>query len=164
VSTLKLVFLDKENMFLFLNQVKSSPLNFEEKETLEQQVKQIFLQLKEIYHISFCGYYTIYAYQDALYGCVLKIHHEDIDEFELCDEIEICFHVEKNFKMLYQVEDPMLLRKFRSDIRLYYYQKTFYLELIKEMTQSQLGELLEYVVPHFQNTKEILKYGKRINW
>ena len=62
-------------MFLFLNQVKSSPLNFEEKETLEQQVKQIFLKLKEIYHISFCGYYTIYAYQDPLYGSVLKIHH-----------------------------------------------------------------------------------------
>ena len=58
---LKLVFLDKENTRLFLNMIQKHQLNFEKKEILEKQLKEILTKLKQIFHTTFYGYYTINA-------------------------------------------------------------------------------------------------------
>lgn len=159
---LKLVLLDKENMLLFLNSVQPHQLSFEQKEKLESQLKSLLLKLKHIYHLSFCGYYTIYVYQDSLYGNILKIHHEDLDDFGyLQDEIELCFHIEKNSKILYRIEDPCDVRKkWHKKTKLYYYDHQFYFYMIENMSQLELGQFLEFTEPCFQNTEEILNYGK----
>ena len=159
---MKLVFLDKENMLLFLNRVQTHQLSFEQREKLEPQLKALLLKLKQIYHMSFCGYYTIHVYQDMLYGTILKIHREDLDDFDYFqDEIELCLHVEKNSKILYQIKDPCDVRKkWRKKTKLYYYNHQFYFDMTETISQQELGRFLEYTEPCFQNTQEILLYGK----
>lgn len=159
---MKLVFLDKENMLLFLNAVQTHQLSFEQRDKLEPQLKSLLLKLKHIYHLSFYGYYTIYVYQDPLYGNILKIHRENLDDFDyLQDEIELCLHIEKNSKILYRIEDPCDVRKkWHKKTKLYYYDHQFYFYMIENMSQLELGQFLEFTEPCFQNTCEILTYGK----
>lgn len=161
---MKLVFLDKENMLLFLNMIQKHQLNFEKKEILEKQLKEILTKLKQIFHTTFYGYYTSYVYQDHVYGTILKIHREDLDDFDYFrDEIELCLQIEKSSKILYQIEDPMMIYKgWHRKTKLYYYQQKFYLEIVKIMNQQELGKFLEFVIPVFQNTKEIITCGREL--
>lgn len=161
---MKLVFLDSENMLLFLNQVGSNSLDFSSVDTLEDQLRNLLMKLKQIYHLKISGYYSIYVSKDALYGMILKIHREDLDEFDYFhDEIEICLHIEKNTNILYKIEDPFdICIEFLKEMKLYFYENSFYLDITGEITQDKLGQLLEFVEPIACGTKEILKYGKTI--
>ena len=149
-------------MLLFLNRVQTHQLSFEQREKLEPQLKALLLKLKQIYHMSFCGYYTIHVYQDMLYGTILKIHREDLDGFDYFqDEIELCLRVEKNGKILYRIEDPCDVRKkWDKKTKLYYYDHQFYFYMIENMSQLELRHILEFTEPCFQNTEEIFNYGK----
>ena len=152
-------------MLLFLNRVQSHQLSFEQREKLEPQLKSLLLKLKQIYHISFFGYYTIHVYQDKLYGTILKIHREDLDDFDCFhDEIELCLHIEQESEILYQVNDPLYLskRKWRKKTKLYYYDHQFYFRIIEDISQQELGQFLEFTEPCFQQSHEVLTYGKEL--
>ena len=99
-----------------------------------------------------------------MYGTILKIHREDLDDFDYFrDEIELCLQIEKSSKILYQIEDPMMIYKgWHRKTKLYYYQQKFYLEIVKIMNQQELGKFLEFVIPVFQNTKEIITCGREL--
>ncbi|MBS7020483.1 MAG: hypothetical protein KH135_01235 [Firmicutes bacterium] len=161
---MKLVFLDNENMLLFLNQFYQKKLDFSSVDSLEEQLKDLLFYLKQIYHLKISGYYSIYVTKDENYGMILKIHREELDEFDYFhDEIEICLHINKEGSILYQVEDPTLLnQEFLSHTKLYYYENCFYFELQERLKEIEMGQFLEFTQPTFIEAKEITKYGKEI--
>lgn len=162
--TLKLVFLDNENMLLFLNQFYQKKLDFSSVDSLEEQLKDLLFYLKQIYHLKIGGYYSIYVTKDEMYGMILKIHREEMDEFDYFhDEIEICLHINKDGSILYQVDDPMSVNKtILSRSKLYYYEQSFYLELKEKLGKTEMGQFLEFTQPTVMESKEIIKYGKEI--
>lgn len=161
---MKINFFDEKNIVIYLNRFFTDNIDLEDASTLEDYFKQLFLRLHEYYHIELSGYYNIVIYHDQFYGMIIHLHKEDLEYYHYCDsEIDMRILIERHCHFLYEVEDIFNLddRILQKGI-LYRYQNHFYVRLTKEISFLSLGKLLEQSKIVYQDTENIIRYGKKI--
>lgn len=78
-------------------------LSLDQKEQLNNEIKNLFVKLIKVYHLHFFGYNKVYIYYHHNYGYVLEI--ENIYEGELNDIIDLKIIIADKSKMQFEFED-----------------------------------------------------------
>jgi len=162
---MKVKIIDDNNIIVFLNSLNIKNIDFDNRENIEKNFRNIFLKLKHIYDIDVEGYYNINIYKDISYGAVLEIEHENIDYFDYLDKtIDMRVNVISNTKFLYKLYDILKLDKKTLDkAKLFSFKNEYYL-FLKEISFYELGILIENSdLIYGSIVDEILKFGKEIN-
>lgn len=154
---MKVKLIDENNIIVFLNQFKSRNIDFNSKNNLEKELKTLFKCLNINYGIKIYGYYNVYIYVDKYYGVVIDICKEDIDYISY-DETSVDMRIViTNKEFLYQLND---IFNINIPSQLYKYKNKYYLRLINNITDIDMGKLLEYAeIVYDDNIEDILRYG-----
>ncbi len=159
---MKVILCDESHYEIFLNSFFS--FSIDNKEKLEQELKQIFLKLESYYHINVNGFYHVTLYHDSNTGVVLEVEKEDMDYYPFSThEIELRIQIEREHPFLYKLEDyylltPSLLKKGE----VYYYQNAFYYFIKKPLKELEKIYLFEYSIIDYKDWKDILKAQNKI--
>ena len=112
-------------------------IDFQDKEKIEDLLKEIFLKIKNKYQINFDGYYQILLYVDPFYGSVFEVKHEDFEYF-FDQTIDMHITVNKPESFLYQVDSKPNLKGI-----LYESMGNLYFELKEKPDFIDFGNLIE---------------------
>lgn len=162
---MKILTMDENGITLFLSDMKVS---FEDDmEELEENLRTIFLHLKDVYNLDMQGYYVVDIYIDACYGVVVEIEKEDLDYFEYFDnQVDMRISIHNDTMILYEFIDifsipDMLL----SNLDIYMYHDAFYAKLKKSLSPVQSALMLEHYhsIVYGDNTKHIVQKNNLIN-
>ncbi len=124
----------------------------------EDKLKEIFMKLKKFYNINIFGFYNIEAYIDKFYGTILKVYKDnELDLFYKQIDMHIVIDRDKSF--LYKVNDFFFIKKL-SNFNIYYYDNSFYLEIIKKITNKEMYNLIENSEMIFEGIDTIKNKGK----
>ena len=162
---MKVDIIDENNIIVFLNQFFTKDMNFLDKDLLEEQFKNLFLKLKDIYNIEINGYYDINIYIDKYYGSILDIKKEEIEYLDYFDDqIDMRIILSKYSVFLYKIIDIFEIPKdILNSSLVYKYQNNLYLELRKKIDNIKIGKLLENsFLVYGPITDKILKNGRKI--
>ncbi len=157
---MKFIFCDESNLILFLNNQSISKIDFKDREILEEYFRNLFLKLKDFYHITIQGYYNIDIYLDTYYGAIIEIVQEELEYFEYDDnqvDMRICIH---QTPILYELEEYIPLDQNIYDM--IWYHNKWYVKLKQDISDLSLGRLLEYAKIHYQESEHILKTGMHL--
>lgn len=158
---MKVILCDESHYEIFLNSFFS--FSIDNKEKLEQELKQIFLKLEKNYHINTTGFYHVNIYHDSNFGVVLKVEKEDIDYPFSPHEIDLRIQIEKEQSFLYKIEDYFLLTSsLLKKGEVYYYHNCFYYLIKKPLTKKEKLYLLEYSTIDYLNRESIIKKQNKI--
>lgn len=161
---MKVLFCNPNKMIVYLNDFKAKELNVNDKEVVEQYLKEFFIKLRNNYQLKVGGYYTLMLYHDTNYGIVIELNKEELDYYDDLDtSIDMKMIIEKNSIFLYEIEDTFFLeQQLRKESKVYRYHDKFYLQLLEKIDYIELGKLLEQSNLIYKNTIEIMKYGQVI--
>lgn len=153
--------IDQEKVVIFLPKPFFS-FDFEDKEKLEENFKELFLKLEDRYELDMSGFYQIKVYQDLYYGAILDIEQEELPYFDCFDrQVEMSIQIMKDSFFLYQVEDILEIEpEILKHSNCYIFQEHFFLELVHELPLSFYIKLLESsTVVYGRKTQNIIKFG-----
>lgn len=162
---MKLV-INENKYIVYLSKHHEIP-DFNNKENLEEYFRNLFLLLNENYDLDICGYYNLYVFLNSFYGMILEIEKEDYDYFESLDnQVDMRITIDKDSVFLYKIPDIFLLNKdMIKKGKLYSYQKEFYYEIKKDLTEKEIANVMENATIVYGNkTLSILKYGNHLNF
>lgn len=153
---------NNERLVLYLNKFLIKDLDFNNMNSLEAYFKDLFIRLKEIYGIKINGFYYVYVYIDDLYGVILEIEKDDIDFFEY-DENDVDMHIVlENTSFLYEVEDIFEVKDLVKFIDIYMYKNSLFASIKDGINRESFMNLIETSNIIYKDTREILKYGKKL--
>lgn len=165
-GNVKIVSVSDEKFILYLNQTYLDELDFDHKTELESYFKILFSKLKMFYEIEMRGYYHITCYTDDYYGMILSIEKEDVEYFDYLDsQVDMRIVMEDDQCFLYQVYDMFAVTsEMKKRGTLYQYKKKYYYKVNEPLPSISFGRLLEHADIVFEDTLQILKYGKKVVW
>lgn len=141
---MKILSIDEEYIELLLLNMDIHILD--DRISLEEKFRDIFLKLKELYAIDIEGYYTIDIYVDDMMGMVVVIEKEDVEYFDIFDDqVDMRIAIHQNSSILYEIEDNFEILN-HIDLDMYVYKNKFYGKLIKPLSLLEIGYLLEYSI------------------
>lgn len=159
---MKVSIIDDNNIIVFLNAFNIKNIDFNNKENIEKNFRELFLKLKYIYNLNIKGYYNINIYIDKVYGAILEIEHEDIEYFDYYDnKIDMRVNVVSDAKFLYKIKDLFDLNEdILNNIVLYKFRNNLYVLLKENISFYKLGSLLEISdLVYGSKVDDILKMG-----
>ncbi len=161
---MKVIIIDDDNIIVFLNKFNIKNIDFDSKENIEKNFRNIFLRLKHIYNLNIKGYYNINIYTDKFYGAVLEIEHEDIEYFDYFDnKVDMRVNVVSDSKFLYKIKDIFCLDKTLLN-NIYLFKNDYYIELKRKISDYELGLILENSdLIYGDIVNDILKLGINLN-
>jgi len=151
----KITIEDNSEIYIYLNKYLTLNCDFNNKEEIEKYLKTLFKKLNNYYQITISGYYIINMYIDKFYGTVLKIKKEDIGYYDYCDnhvDMRIIYHY---VDFLYLIEDLEQFTYNKLDI--YVNKDNIYLKINKELTEKEMGILIENSNIIFDNSDNIIR-------
>jgi hypothetical protein len=101
------------------------------KETINECIAKILLNMKKIYNIDIYSVFNIKCYINDNYGIILEIERE-YDPFYLYTkktDLKVCINTNSNF--LYEVDDYFISDKLDS-YKIYIYNNKYYIELLED--------------------------------
>lgn len=142
---MKTIVNDENNVVVFLSNSYVEGVDFENKYTLEAYFKDLFTKLKKYYDINISGYYDITVYIDKHYGVILDLNKEDLDYFEYYDtQVDMHISIVKNSCFLYKIYDYFNISdEIKNKVVLYKYHNKLYLKIINNISDIDLGKMLE---------------------
>lgn len=162
---MKIIMDGASDIVVFLNHYQMKKFDFQNREQLEEYLKEIFLKLKHDHQISIAGYYQIGVYLDPYYGTILNIEKEELEYFDYYDnQIDMRITIYHDCIFLYELFDylqlsPTILKKGR----LYRFQDQLYFKLNEVLTEIELGNLLEHSILHYgDQAEEIMQLSKTV--
>ncbi len=130
--------------------------NYQNQENLEENLKELFLTLKETYHIKLGGFFNVSIYTDEDFGNIIKLEKEEIESY-FDDIIDMQIKVKTEHEFLFEMEENIPFSQF--DI--YQYLGKFYGKKKKKLSFIEYGKLLEYSTLIFdEQVENIINYGK----
>lgn len=159
---MKVIKSDETHYEIFLNHYDINHFDLLNKEELEDYLKSIFLRLKKDYHISINGYYDIDAYYDERYGMVLNMVKEDLDYYKFSfNQIDMRITLDRNCRFLYLIEDYFEIPKsLKEKGTCYFYHNQCFFLPSDQLSQIEIGELLEKGSLIYQDTEMVIDSGK----
>jgi len=141
---MKVIIIDDDNIIVFLNKFNIKNIDFDSKENIEKNFRNIFLRLKHIYNLNIKGYYNINIYTDKFYGAVLEIEHEDIEYFDYFDnKVDMRVNVVSDSKFLYKIKDIFCLDKTLLN-NIYLFKNDYYSSYVKDWWVGQYSRATYY--------------------
>lgn len=162
---MKICYIDENNIIVFLNKMKIKDKLLLSSSYLESYFRNLFLILKDKYHINISGYCNVTLYQDNIYGVIVDIKKKFTDYFDYFDnQVDMKIDVAKNSIFLYKVNSlSNLCEKYYSLFYIYLYEDGIYLKPKKNINQLVLGSLIENsTIIYGDLCNKVLKYGKNI--
>lgn len=162
---MKVNIIDDDNIIVFLNKFYIQNIDFNNRENIEKNFRNIFLKLKHVYGLDIKGYYNIDIYMDEVYGAVLEIEHEDIEYFDYFDnKVDMRVNVISDYPFLYKINDILRIDKeILKKVVIYLFRNQYYLKLEDEFNNFELGNILENSELIYGDiTRDILKIGSKI--
>ena len=132
------------NNFIFDIYVKKELLkdvNFNNKNNLEDYLKNLFKVLKSYYNLEIKGFYEITVYIDKYYGAIFHFEKDDLEYYDcLKNQVDMrIIRIDTDF--LYLVEDiPFNLLK---KVDVFINDNKIYLKINKDLTNLEMMKLLE---------------------
>lgn len=152
---MKLNLLDENNMIFYLNIDYLNKTKFDFKEHIEQNFKDLFIKLKNIYNLNLSGYYEVVIYVNDIYGMIIELEKDDDEYIKIFgDTLDMKITFKLNCELLYEIESYYPF-KFKN-YKLYYNDNKFYINIDK----LDKDERLEYL-KLLENSTII--YGKEIS-
>ncbi len=150
-------------IIVYQNKYALETVDFDNNE-LEEQLRTLFLKLRQDYEIQIKGYYNIDVYTDDAYGSIIELNKEEIEYFDYFDneiDMRIILHDPKSF--LYCLSDPFSIpSKLRNKLNIYWKENKAYAEIKKPMYNLEIGQLLEFSDLEYANNEIILKHAKQV--
>lgn len=129
------IFLFDENKIKNTDNIKENPEDF---------FKNIFLTLKNKYHIKLNGMYKIDLYICNDYGIVIEMRYEEDEIFEdYIEGVDLKIKINDECKTLFEIKD-VLIAKDEDNIQIFKYNDKFYLMFIDKPKPKQLFKILEH--------------------
>lgn len=112
---------------------------------IENNLKEIFITLRDKYNIQIKGFYIVDIYIDERYGIIIELKKEDIefDYYEEQIDMKITFHYKKFLLKTNNIE------RYK---RIYFYNNNYYVDNIDDI---EFGEII-------YNTDKIISNSKTI--
>ena len=150
-------------LIIYINKIFQKNIDTNDKEQLEQTLKEIFIKINNRYQITFNGYYNINIYIDKNYGSIIEIKKEELEYLDyFTNQIEMNIKVIED-SFLYEIDeiDTYINKKF--DIYLFY--DKIYIKLKKEISPINMIKLLEHTqIIYGKEAKKITEKSKKIGW
>ena len=128
-------------------------LDYDDKDKLENELKNILNRLDKIYHIEIKGNYKINVYKDSIYGSIFEIK-KDNDYYDYFNTIDMNINIiDSNF--LYEVDDYFT----NIDCDIYLYNNKIYLDI---KNREDLLRIIERSKVIYKEN-HIRKNGKKLN-
>jgi hypothetical protein len=149
----------KNKIIIYINN-KKDKINLINKDNLEIYFKELFIKLKENYHLELSGYFDIEVHTDNDYGVILVLEKEEYEYYEyLEDKIDMRISIKDDICFLYKMKDIIKNDK----VTHYFYKNEIYVKPKKEITNIELGKIIEFAdIIYGGKVKNILKFGKII--
>lgn len=148
---------NKDNLLIiYLKNKLVSGIDFTNKKELEKYFKELFIKLKEYYNIKINGYYNINVYIDKYYGAILELEKEELDYYNYFNNQVDMHIITENIDFLYLIDD-YFITDYLGDYTLFLYKDKYYVLANKN---TNINYLLENSKIIYNNTKEIIKFGK----
>lgn len=146
---------------LILNEINL--LDFNNTQKLQEDLRNIFLKLNDIYHMNINGFYDVKAYKDSTFGIVLEL--DGTSSLDIYEEGEIDMRIELiEETFLYETSDIVSIpKKYQKKLEIYKNKDTYLLKPKETLTHFEIGELLEYTTLNYHlKNKAILKSENKI--
>ena len=146
-SSFKLYIYDDKKI-INLNKIKDKPEIF---------FKNIFLILKNKYHLKLSGLYKIDLYICDDYGIVVELKHEE-DEFydDYIEGVDLKIKINEESKSLFELDD-VLITKDMKNTQIFLYKNKYYLMFLTSPTKKELFNIIEHSkIVYGKVTKKII--------
>ena len=131
-------FTDVDTFDIYVLKEKIKDLDFNNKNILENYLKDLFKILKDKYSIDVIGFYDVNIYIDKYYGIVIHMEKEDYFSYYK-NEVDMKITIIEN-TFLYQVNDILNL----STKKIHIIDGNMYLELTSNIKESEMMYLIEH--------------------
>ena len=131
-------FTDINTFDIYVLKEKIKDLDFNNKNILENYLKDLFKILKDKYSIDVIGFYDVNIYIDKYYGIVIHMEKEDYFSYYR-NEVDMKITIIEN-TFLYQVNDILNL----SNKKIHIIDGNMYLELTSNIKESEMMYLIEH--------------------
>jgi len=128
-------------------------LDFDNKEKLEEEFKNILDKLEKIYHIEIKGSYRINVYKNNIYGAILEIK-KDCDYCNYFNTIDMSINI-IDTDFIYELDDCFV----ELNCDKYLYNNRIYFDI---NNRDDLFKIIEYSKVIYKEN-HIRKNGKKIN-
>ena len=124
---MKIINKSDDNFVIMIPNLKD--INFDDKSSLEDYFKCLFIKLKDMYNISVNGFYLIDIYIDDSYGVIIDVSSEDIEYFDyFSSSVDMEISKPKKTSFIYKVKDIFDIdRCILKDFSIYFYDGYYYL-------------------------------------
>ena len=125
---MKLEVLNLNNLIFYLNKDYLDKINFNINENVEQEFKNLFLKIKNIYNLELNGYYEVLVYINDNYGIIIEMEKDDDEYIKLFkDTLDMKITFKFDCEIYYKIENIDFINF--KNYNLYYHNTELYLSL-----------------------------------
>lgn len=143
---MKIEYVEEDNFYIYLNKCYLSDLELDNKKSVEDYFKKMFLNLKNNHHLDIYGYYNIKVYANKQYGIIIDVFKFNNDYFKMpSNKVDMKIIIDSDNKFLYEIDDYFFASKHKKDIKnIYYKNGKYYLELNNDVDEIFYLYLIEH--------------------
>lgn len=150
-----MIITKKNNIFKV--KIINKKINIYNQEEIKNITKEIIKKINKIAKIK--NLIVLDIYQDNNYGTIINIK-ENKKRKKPNEEIEVKINIHINHPILYKINFFDIKENTKKNI--YYYNNSFYLEPIKNITKKDFFYLIEQSQVTYDTSLDIINYGVKI--
>ncbi len=158
---MKITVNDKNDIIIYLNKIFLLNNKIVNVNNLEEYLYKFLNKYKRSYELNLNGYYNARIFNNDYYGNIILIQKQSLDFFNIFDGIELDIIIEKNCVFLYELVDIIKDNKILNKNLIYYYNGKFYLKIINEISNIEMGKIIEHSnIIYGDIVKKVINEGK----
>ena len=132
---MKLEVLNLNNLVFYLNKDYLDKINFNINENVEQEFKNLFIKLKNIYNLELNGYYEVTVYVNDVYGIIIAMEKDDDEYIKIFgDTLDMKITFKFDCEIFYKIENIDFINF--NNYNLYYCNNELFLSLKNNLKLS----------------------------
>ena len=132
---MKLEVLNLNNLVFYLNKDYLDKINFNINENVEQEFKNLFIKLKNIYNLELNGYYEVTVYVNDIYGIIIEMEKDDDEYIKIFgDTLDMKITSKFDCEIFYKIENIDFINF--NNYNLYYCNNELFLSLKNNLKLS----------------------------
>ncbi len=150
-----------DNKYIIYLNKDYKKINIKDKINIENDFRELFLNLRKNYNIKLVGYYNIYIYENKYYGLVIEIENEDLEYYDYFDdELDMKITILENQTFIYEILNDS--KEILSKYNIIKNKDKLYVKLDNDISNIEMGILLENSKIIYKDAVDIIKGAKKI--